>query len=330
MNRQGECEYCGKFIGGRPYGGRFASVTELIKLLNFNSRDRAFGWNAAEAAAVLGVHHTADWCGMPTTIKDEPCRQDHKLCGECGQDKLKAHHLAEGTKSVWVGEDGHKFVGGLCKACTYLRSEHDRRWKKKAKLGEHVHHLAAEWARGEAIESDELVDPYLDGLEEWYKAYEPNFIEVEQTVHYKKGPREYVGTFDFLAEVNCACPLAVDCRCLALTDLKTGDFKADKDWLLQLSAYRYAQSLTRWTEGKEEVMRPMPLVSHTNVLWLRPDAHALVVEVNTTMETFNNFLRLIDLHNWEKSVDKELAELAFEGEVEAQLEALQEEDNAPV
>lgn len=321
MNRKGECEYCGKFIGGRPYGGKFASATELIKLLNFNSRDRAFGWNAAEAAAVLGVHYTTDWCGMPTTIKGhpgQPCRQDHKLCGVCGVPKLEH-----------ANED-HRFVTGLCPSCIYLRSEHDRRWKKKAKLGEHVHHLAAEWANSQAIESDEVVDPYLDGLEEWYRTYEPDFVATEQTVHYRSGPREYVGTFDFLAEVNCACPLAVDCRCLSLTDIKTGDFKADKDWLLQLSAYRYAQKLTRWTEGKEEVLRAMPTVSHTNVLWLRPDAHAVVVEVNTTMESFNNFLRLIDLHNWEKSVDKELAELQFESEVEAQIEALQEEDNAPV
>lgn len=318
MNRKGECEYCHKFIGGRPYSGKFNSATELIKLLNFGSRDRAFGWNAAEAAAVLGVHHTAEWVGMPTTIQGQPCRQDHKLCGVCGV--LKAEHEHE----------DHKFVSGLCKACTYLRSEHDRRWKKKAILGEHVHHLAAEWANGETIESDAAVDPYLDGLEEWYKTYEPEFVAIEQTVHYKVGPREYVGTFDFLAEVNCACPLAVDCRCLSLTDLKTGDFKADKDWLLQLSAYRYAKSLTRWTEGKEEVLRAMPTVNHTNVLWLRPDAHAVVVEVHTTAESFNNFLRLIDLHNWEKSVDKELAELQFESEVEAQIEALQEEDNAPV
>ena len=94
--------------------------------------------------------------------------------------------------------------------------------------------------------------------------------------------------------------------------------------------YRYAKSLTRWTEGKEEVLRAMPTVNHTNVLWLRPDAHAVVVDVNTTAESFNNFLRLVDLHNWEKSVDKELAELQFEAEVEAQIEALGEETDEPV
>ena len=43
MNRKGECEYCHKFIGGRPYKDKFNSATELIKLLNFGSRDRAFG-----------------------------------------------------------------------------------------------------------------------------------------------------------------------------------------------------------------------------------------------------------------------------------------------
>jgi hypothetical protein len=301
--RNGNCEYkpCGKYLGSRPYKGLIESSTELIKLLNFDNRDRSFGWSGAEAAAVIGIHHTDLWWNMATTVAGQPCTQDHHLCAHCRQ-RDRDHPLPD---------DPHKFLSGLCPACRYLRSEHDRRWKAKAAIGEHVHHLAAEWARGEDVESDEVSDPFLDGLEDWYKTYEPTFIEVEQTVYYKAGPREYVGTFDLLAEHNCTCPLADErCRCLSLMDIKTGDFKADKDWLLQLSSYRYAQKLTRWDEGKQTVLRAMPTVSHTYVLWLRPTGLAQMVEVHTTNETFNTFLRLIDLHTWEKGVEKDLKEQA--------------------
>jgi hypothetical protein len=283
------------FLGSRPYAGKgVASTTELINLLNLGDKARKFAWNGAEAAAVMGVHHSPEWYGMPSTVKGEPCSQDHRV------------------------------EPGLCKACKFLRSEFDRRWKAKAALGEHVHHLAASWARGDDVESDGVVDPYLDGLEEWYRAYEPTFVAVEQTVHYQTGPRQYVGTFDLLAEHNCPCPLAEECRCRSLMDIKTGEFQADKDWLLQLSAYRYAESLTRWEDGRQQVTGPMPTVAHTGVLWLHP-GRAEMVEVHTNHQAFNNFLRLIDLHNWEKAVDKELAELKFEAEVDAQVEALEEE-----
>ena len=199
---------------------------------------------------------------------------------------------------------------GLCPACKFLRSQFDWQTREKAALGNHVHHLAASWASGEDVESDEVTDPFLDGLEQWYGTYHPKFVAVEQTVYYQAGIRQYVGSFDLLIEHDCTCETASeDFRCLGLYDIKTGIGQWDKEWILQLSAYRYAKSFTRWEKGKQTITGPMPVVAHSGVLWLHDDGRAEIVPVETNAVAHNQFLRLLDLYQWQKRVDKELAEL---------------------
>ena len=76
--------------------------------------------------------------------------------------------------------------------------------------------------------------------------------------------------------------------------------------MLQLSGYRYAQSLTEWRDGKQHITGKMPIVSHTAVLWLHDTGEAELVPVETDAETFNTFLRLVDLYTWEKRAEKRL------------------------
>ena len=300
---------CGVDTDARPYArSGIPSVTTIIDLANFDSKARRFAWSAGERSAVKAVHESMTWWELPMNIGGKPCRRDHKLCGLCGLDKMTEHWPKDGSIARF-GADGHKFVPGLCPACSFLRSQWDWQTTEKATLGTHVHHLAASWARGEDVESDAVTDPYLDGLAVWYEQFHPQFIAVEQTVHYAVKPREYVGSFDLLVEHDCTCPLAQDFRCLGLYDIKTGIGQWDKEWVLQISAYRYAKSFTSWERGQQTITGAMPTVAHTGVLWLKDTGVAEVVPVDTNAEAHNQFLRLLDLWNWQKRVDKELAEI---------------------
>jgi hypothetical protein len=274
------------------------SVTTVIDLANFDDKGRRMSWSAAEKAAVAAVHYTQDWWDKASTLaKGKPCHQDHNLCAIC--DRKKQEHAPE---------DGHRFVPGLCAACNYLRTRFHYDTERKKHLGSHLHHLALSWAQGEGIESDDVVDPYLDGLEAWYEVYHPAWQYLERTIYYEKGPRLYVGTFDALAELDC--PACAGNRCHWLLDIKTGLGQWDKEWALQLAAYRFADSLTLWEGGKQQVASKMPLVAHTGVIWLHDTGRAELVPVHTGGEEHNQFLRLLDVYNWARQTDKRIAELA--------------------
>jgi hypothetical protein len=297
-----KCGYegCDVDTGARPYANKgVPSVTTIIDQANLGDRARAFTWYGGEKAAIAAVHDTAKWWDLPSTVGDKPCTKDHKICAIC--DRPKADHVKQVLD--------HRFVSGLCKACNWLRSQAHYDTKAKGDLGGHLHHLALSWAQGQGVETDEVTDPYMDGLEAWYAQYQPQWAALEQTVYYQSGPREYVGSFDALGSLLCSCELASEGgRCLYLLDIKTGSGQWDLEWMLQLSAYRYAQKLTEWADGKQHVTGKMPVVAHTAVLWLHDTGQAELVPVDTDAETFNTFLRLADLYTWEKRAEKRLAD----------------------
>ena len=277
------------------------SVTTVIDLANFDSKGRRMSWSAAEKAAVAAVHYTQDWWDKANTLpKGKPCHQKASLCAIC--DQKREDHKPE-------DEEGHRFVPGLCPACSYLRTRFHYDTERKKNLGSHLHHLALSWAQGSGIESDEVVDPYLDGLEAWYNLYHPTWNGLERTIYYEKGPRLYVGTFDALAELDC--PVCAEGRCNWLLDIKTGIGQWDKEWSLQLAAYRIADSLTMWDGNKQQIASKMPAVAHTGVIWLHDTGEAELVPVHTGAEEHNQFLRLLDVYNWARVADKRTAELAL-------------------
>ena len=168
-------------------------------------------------------------------------------------------------------------------------------------LGSHLHHLALSWALGEDITTDPVVDPYIDGLEGFYELYHPTWEGLEQTVYMHNSVREYVGTFDALAVLEC--PIHSGTQCRWLLDIKTGSGRWDKEWSLQLSAYRYANEVTEWRDGKQYAKSAMPMVAHTGVIWLHDTGEAELVEVVTSAEEWNQFQRLLDVWNWSHRVD---------------------------
>jgi hypothetical protein len=254
------CEWKGE---SRPYARKGTpSVTTIISMANLGEKARKFAWAAAELAAVKATHYF-DWGNAPV----EPCTEDHAV------------------------------KPGLCRTCKLFRSEFDRVWSAKAALGNHCHHLAASWAEGAEVASDPVIDPYLDGLEAWYGTYKPAWQYLEQTVCYRRKRLAYVGTLDAIAEIDC--PLHPGERCTWLLDIKTGEGQWYSEWTLQLSAYAYSDHLTTWVDGTEHKGISTPPVAHAGVIWMQPgEAQLLPVEINA--EAHNQFLRLLDVLNWER------------------------------
>jgi hypothetical protein len=300
------CGYpgCGLDTGSRPYArSGIPSVTTVIDLSNFDDKGRRMSWSAAGHAAKTAVHWSQDWVDKGTHV-----RITEKLM------ETKPPEVLAAVGDVMDCTQDHKIWPGFCPSCKYLRSQFDRDSSKKKHLGSHLHHLALSWAQVEQIESDDTLDPYLDGLEAWYELYRPTWQHLERTIYYERGPRQYVGTFDAMAEINC--PVCIDreglvLRCNWLLDIKSGIGIWVKEFALQLAAYRYADSLTVWEKGKQRVDSKMPTVAHTGIIWLRDTGQAELVPIDTTAEEHNQFLRLLDVWAWSRRVDKEAAELAL-------------------
>lgn len=277
------CGYCGQDDGGRPYARKrdFPSTTAVSSLLD-DGKSRSFGWAASMIAATTAVHHPKDWEGLLGIQSDRAIQNGH--VDECTHDK-----------------------DGLCKACTYLRSEFDRQWSAKANLGNHIHHLALSWARGEEVDEDETTRPFLDALERFYLYHAPTWVEMERTVLYDSPKSHgYRGQFDGIAELDCpACPPVdgIPPRCRWMVDFKTGSYYPVEQ-TLQLSGYRYAQHLTRWEKGVETIEGPVPTVAHAGVILLGPDGHYRLGELPANATAHGTFLRLRDAWAWSKQMTK--------------------------
>ncbi|MDQ2727550.1 MAG: hypothetical protein M3Y91_06740 [Actinomycetota bacterium] len=261
------CPYCAVELAHRPYAGKrdMPSSSTVANLVD-DGKSRSFGWSAAGIAAVTAVHHPDDWTGLGTD--------------DCTHDKT-----------------------GFCPACRYLRSEFDRQWTAKANLGTHVHHLAQSWAEGVEVDVDATCEPYMDAVEAFYHAADPEWVHLERTVLYDE-PRShaYRGQFDGICVLNCpTCPDGP--RCKWLIDWKSGGFYPSSQ-SLQLSSYRQARHLTRWVDGTETIDEPMPAVAHAGVILLGADGGYQVVDLPTGGDTFGTFLRLRDVWAWNKTMAK--------------------------
>ena len=281
-----KCKYagCDHESDHRPYSkDRIPSVSTIAGLLD-NNKSRGFAWSASLIAASVAVHEPERWRGLVDQMTDRAAQNGYH---ECTQTK-----------------------DGLCKACNYLRSEHDRVWRAKADLGGHVHHLALQWAQGEKVLTDPIVDPYMDALQGFYGAHGPLFVELERTV-LCDSPKvlSYRGQFDFIADIRCPDPAHERCRWLI--DIKTGGFHV-LEQTLQLVGYRNATHITDWKDGTETIIRSMPAVGHCGVLLLGGDGEFRLVELAADNKAAKAFTQLRDLwgfaermRRWEKDLDKQ-------------------------
>lgn len=258
------CKYpgCTVDLDARPYARKrdgVPSASTVAELLD-DGKSRGFAWSASLIAATEAVHHPDNWAGL-------------------------------------ISEDCTHEKSGLCKACIYLRSQHDREWSAKANLGTHVHHMALSWASGEAVDEDETTGPYLDALAAFYEAHTPSWQHLERTILYSE-PRShmYRGSFDWVAKLDCPI-CGPGKRCTWLGDIKTGGYYPTSQ-TLQLAGYRYAQHLTDWTGGKETITGPMPKAAHAGVLLLGSGGGYHLVELPANGDAHSMFLRLVDLYRF--------------------------------
>lgn len=190
--------------------------------------------------------------------------------------------------------------GGFCRFCLQLRSEFDRRWKAKAALGNHVHHLIADIAEGNSVASaDPAVDAYLLAWDRFVLTHSPTWVLLERTVRCNR-LLPYRGTFDAIADLTVG-----GVREPWLVDWKTGRFHPFSQ-TLQLAGYRYADDITNWVDGQEHFDRKMPPVKHCGVVMLQPDGEFKLIELPAGPEAYGAFMKLRAVYNFRKKIDQTL------------------------
>ena len=196
------CKYpgCGADTGHRPYARKrdAPSASAIAEMLD-DGKGRSFAWAASLIAATEAVHNPGAWSGLIDVPSDRALKNGRTSCDH--------------TKD------------GLCKACTYLRSEFDRRWTAKATVGTHIHHLALSWSKGETVDVDEACDGYMDALQDFWEHRQPEWLHLESTVQGVRGGKvAWRGQFDWIARVECpVCPSAdngYSARCVWIGDWK--------------------------------------------------------------------------------------------------------------
>lgn len=267
MSDGGFCPICDKYIGKRPYAGhKDKPSSSTVAGMWDDGKAGGMSWAASLLATTVAVH--------------EPDRWSHLSTDKCGH-----------TKDT------------ICPACRMVRAEFQKIWDHKRDRGTHCHHLIEERIRGEVIDIDEESAPYLEAGQQFCVDAEPDWIEIERTVLYAEPvSHSYRGTFDWIATINCpSCPEGT--RCKWMGDWKTGSYKPAEQ-ALQMSAYRYAQHLTRWENGKENIEGPVPQVRHTGVVLLDGDGRYQLIELPANGDAFGTFLRMRDVWGWHKQMKK--------------------------
>lgn len=169
-----------------------------------------------------------------------------------------------------------------------LKRQHRVLWDEKASRGTTVHDLANSWSQGVEVEVPADCLPYMDALEQFYRDWEPRWVEVERTVIYR-GERPYGGSFDAIADL-------VDGRRWIL-DLKTGS-SVWETVALQLAAYRYAEHIGLYDETGDLIgTEPMIPVDACGVIHLRSDGTYGLVPVQAGREEWDYFMACRQL--WE-------------------------------
>lgn len=164
---------------------------------------------------------------------------------------------------------------------------------KKADIGDAVHDLIDDWAKGIPAETTKQTDSYVTNFINFMVARKPRFIENEVTVWSRR--YGYAGTADWLAEIDGK---------LILGDNKTGRRVYDEVGL-QLSALAGADFIIR-DDGSEE---PMPEIDGLAALHIRPRSWKLI-PVYERGECFAAFLAARRLWHWQN----EVAPNIFQGE----------------
>lgn len=256
------CEWTGPH---RPYARKRDGIPSVSTIAGLADDKGGMAWAASGIAASYAIHHVGEWGDL---------------------------HYGPGG-----GNQCTEDIDGFCKACRHVRGEFDRRWKQKAAVGSHVHHLVADMAAGLEVEPGDGVGPYLDAWDRFVIEHWPSWVLLESTIRCN-GLLGYRGQFDAVAD------LTVDgVRESWLIDWKTGRFHAFSQ-TLQLAGYRYSDDITRWdAEGKEVAVRKMMPVKHCGVVLLKPDGEFELVELPAGPAAYSAFMKLRAVYDFRAEMD---------------------------
>jgi hypothetical protein len=191
-------------------------------------------------------------------------------------------------------DTGDKLGAGAGAAVKLTKAGVDYRkvWNDKRDLGSRVHGYASLWAEGKTADVLEGDGPYLDAFQAFCQAKNPQWIESERAVVHSSG---YGGRFDLIGEID---GLAY------LLDLKCGK-PYPLELSLQVSAYRYADGMIRYSkDGTAVMLEPMPHIERCAGLYLDETGTAKLVEVDADNASFEAFLHLLAVRQWCDRVKK--------------------------
>jgi hypothetical protein len=169
-----------------------------------------------------------------------------------------------------------------------------------AAKGTEVHALAERIARGEEVEVPEHVDghvrSYLRFLEEW----DPTAALLERVVVNRRWG--YMGKLDMIADFPGEWPAGTPWEGQpigrGLVDLKTSRSGVFAETALQLSGYRYAETMIDGVDGAGNVLEvPVPEVQWCGAVWIRADGFD-VYRFDVTERTFRVFLYAKHVGEW--------------------------------
>jgi len=165
--------------------------------------------------------------------------------------------------------------GGRYPTIDFLKGIPNQKRDTAAVRGTEVHALAERYIRGEEIEVDDALRPYVDGYAAFIRDWSPASVHEEIVVASRK--HGYAGTLDSIQDIPALG------RCLV--DYKTGK-GVYGETALQVAAYRYADVYLD-AEGNEQPMVP---VEKTFVLHIQPDTYDLV-PLAADEAAFENYLK---------------------------------------
>jgi len=149
-----------------------------------------------------------------------------------------------------------------------------------AREGTMVHHYTEDIARAmmtgtkpKAERMPEGMMPYLKNYVRFMREFDVEPVLLESVIW-----NEEIG---YAGRIDMACRLRAISNDLVIVDTKSGASGVWDSVSLQQTAYRYAES---YYDEELQKMVPMPEISATYALWLRPEGYALIPVDSTQLE----------------------------------------------
>ncbi|MER7164525.1 hypothetical protein ABT336_00380 [Micromonospora sp. NPDC000207] len=150
-----------------------------------------------------------------------------------------------------------------------------------ANRGTQVHKMGERLIRGEQVVVPDLLRPYVDSYVRFMDEFQLRARYVEGLVYSEE--HRYCGTFDIFGDILLPDMPEYDDLprdddgfvCDVLIDAKTNRSGIFGETALQQAGYRYADFLQPDPDDPGSAF-PMPEVTWTGALWIRPDGYSLV------------------------------------------------------